>query len=358
MMEYKFAECIDEPRDNMKKILLPAFLCLAAVPAFAGGYLTTTNQNTAFYRMPAHNATIGTEGAYYDPAGIGFMKDGWHLAVDIQSVWQRRHVTSTFEPFAYRVGNDGSPVRKYIGVTNAPVLPHADLAYKKGDWFGSIHLGPIAGGGSVEFDDGLGSFESNYAMLPVIANQMAGSEVITGYSSDIQFTGSQIYWGGQINFGFKPLRNLAVSVGARFVYATASYDGSIENIQLEYGGTWAPASTVLTALLTQAAASNPTLAALLASGSLDVDGLVGDRYVDVHQSGFGVAPIISVHYKPGKWDLSARYEFNTSIRLKNDTKEGKDAGMDMFEDGKEWGADVPALLALGVQYNFTDRLRA
>ena len=142
-------------------------LSLFAIPSFAGGYLTTTNQNTAFYRMPAHNATIGTEGAYYDPAGIAFMKDGWHVSLDIQSVWQRRHVNSTFAPFAYRKGNDGSNQRKYIGVTNVPVLPHMDLAFKKDRWFGSFHFGPIAGGGSAKFSDGLGSFEANYAMLPV-----------------------------------------------------------------------------------------------------------------------------------------------------------------------------------------------
>lgn len=341
----------------MKRLIFSVCFCLAAVPSFAGGYLTTTNQNTAFYRMPAHNATIGTEGAYFDPAGIAFMKDGWHLSVDIQSVYQRRHITSTFDPFAYRKGNDGSNVRKYKGITNVPILPHMDVAYKHDRWFGSFHFGPIAGGGSAEFNDGLGSFEANYAMLPVVINSLAGSNVVTAYSSDIEFTGGQTYFGGQFNFGYLVAPNLSVSIGARLVYATAAYDGSISNIQLEMGGNMVPASTAITNILTAAAQTNPTIAAILASGDLDVASLVGDRKVDVQQRGFGVAPIISIHYKPGDWDLSARYEFNTSIRLKNDTAKDGDAGMNMFKDGKKIAGDVPALLALGVQYNFTDRLR-
>lgn len=342
----------------MKRLIIPVALSLFAIPSFAGGYLTTTNQNTAFYRMPAHNATIGTEGAYYDPAGIAFMKDGWHVSLDIQSVWQRRHVNSTFAPFAYRKGNDGSSQRKYIGVTNVPVLPHMDLAFKKDRWFGSFHFGPIAGGGSAKFSDGLGSFEANYAMLPVLVNRLAGSNVVTAYSSDIEFTGGQTYWGGQFNFGYRVAPKLSVSIGARLVYATAAYDGSISNIQLEMGGNMLPAATALTAMLTEAAKTNPTIAALISSGKLDVNDIVGDRKVDVYQRGFGIAPIISVHYKPGKWDLASRYEFNTSIRLKNHTAENGDAGMSMFKDGKKLAGDVPALLALGIQYNFSDRLRA
>lgn len=340
----------------MNKKLLPVMILgLSALTANAGGYLTTTNQNTAFYRMPAHNATIGTEGAYYDPAGIGFMDDGWHASLDIQTIFQRRHVNSTFAPFAYRKDNEGSDTRRYIGITNVPLLPHGDLAYKKGRWFGSLHLGPIAGGGSVKYGDGLGSFESNYAMLPALVNTLAGSKIVTAYSSDIDFTGGQTYWGGQLNFGFKVAPKLSVSVGARLVYATASYDGNISNIQLEVGGQMLPAGTAITNLLTAAAASNPVIAGIIASGKLDVNSIVGDRRVDVKQSAFGLAPIISVHYKPGKWDLSARYEFNTSIDLENDTKDA--GGMSMFEDGKKWAGDVPALLALGAQYNFSDRLR-
>ena len=60
-----------------KKLILTAALTAATVSAFAGGYVTNTNQNVAFLRNPAQNAVIGVQGAYFNPAGAAFMNNGW-----------------------------------------------------------------------------------------------------------------------------------------------------------------------------------------------------------------------------------------------------------------------------------------
>ena len=41
-----------------KKLILTAALTAATVSAFAGGYVTNTNQNVAFLRNPVQNAEI------------------------------------------------------------------------------------------------------------------------------------------------------------------------------------------------------------------------------------------------------------------------------------------------------------
>ena len=46
-----------------KKLILTAALAAASLSAFAGGYVTNTNQNVAFLRNPAQNAVIGVQGA-------------------------------------------------------------------------------------------------------------------------------------------------------------------------------------------------------------------------------------------------------------------------------------------------------
>lgn len=98
-----------------RMIVLSAAICTAAFTAKAGGYVTNTNQNVAFLRNPAQNAVIGVQGAYFNPAGIGFMDNGWHLAFDVQSALQRRYTTSTYEPLKYGVDNEGRGYKKYTG---------------------------------------------------------------------------------------------------------------------------------------------------------------------------------------------------------------------------------------------------
>ena len=95
-----------------KKLILTAALAAASLSAFAGGYVTNTNQNVAFLRNPAQNAVIGVQGAYFNPAGIAFMNNGWHLALDIQTAVQRRYTTSTYEPLKYGIDNDGKGYKK------------------------------------------------------------------------------------------------------------------------------------------------------------------------------------------------------------------------------------------------------
>jgi long-subunit fatty acid transport protein len=70
----------------------------------------------------------------------------------------------------------------------------------------------------------------------------------------------------------------------------------------------------------------------------------------------GYTPVLSAHYRTGKFDFAARYEFKTRLRLKNDT-ETNSTGISQFDDGKSIAADIPAMLALGVQYSIIPSLR-
>ena len=65
---------------NTKNILFAATLVASTSPALAGGFLTNTNHGASFLRMPAQEGYISIEGAYYNPAGIGFLGNGWHFA--------------------------------------------------------------------------------------------------------------------------------------------------------------------------------------------------------------------------------------------------------------------------------------
>lgn len=85
----------------MKKIvIIAASIFAAGTSAIAGGYFQNTNQSIAFIRKPAQNAAIGVQAAYFNPAGIAFLSNGWHFEAGWQMPTQRRYITSDYAPFA------------------------------------------------------------------------------------------------------------------------------------------------------------------------------------------------------------------------------------------------------------------
>ncbi len=336
----------------MKKIItLAAGLCAATALASAGGYVTNTNQNIAFLRNPSQNAAIGVYGAYFNPAGIGFMNDGWHLAFDVQTAVQQRHTTATYEPLKYGVNNGGRGYKTYKGKSFVPVLPHFDMAYKHDRMFASFHFGVVSGGGKAKYAEGLGSFEAPVAMIPALINNITGTQTVTAYDADIHLTGEQYNFSGQLNLGYRLTEKLSVSAGLRLNYLVNSYAGSLKNIRLEYGGNMLPAATVLgSAISTVSGGMLPTETAIgIASG------LVGDKALDARQTDLAWTPVLSVDYKTGKFNFSARYEFNTRVRLKNDTKENT-TGIAQY-DLDRVAADIPGSLNLGGQYEVKPNFR-
>lgn len=308
----------------------------------AGGYLTNTNQSVSFLRNPARDAMIAIDGAYVNPAGLGFMSTGWHLGFDLQSAYQTRTDEASFMPFALgkvnNVQNESTGYKKYQGKAKAPVIPSFDLARVGERWFASFHFGITGGGGKCNFTDGLPSFESQVAMLPLIADVLSPGAV-TGYTMDTYMRGRQYYFGGQFGVGYKILPQLNVSVGGRVVYAQCNYYGYVRNIGVVVQGQEMPASTFM---------DN--------NGLGEFKSLVADRELNCDQSGWGFTPIVSVDYKVGRVNFAARYEFKTRLRLKNQAGVNT-SGLEEYDDGKKVKADIPAILALGASYEVIDGLR-
>ena len=220
--------------------ILAASLLMAATTAQAGGYLTNTNQSVNFLRNPARDGAIGIDGAYSNPAGVGFMSVGWHLGFDIQSAYQSRTTTSYFGPqnagpFALGtvngVRNNPDGVKRFNGKASAPVMPSLNLARVGEKWFATFHFGVTGGGGKCNFSDGLPSFESQVAMVPVLVGALRPGAV-SGYSFDTHMQGRQYYFGGQFGVGYRINPNLNVNVGGRVIYANCNYYGYVRNINV------------------------------------------------------------------------------------------------------------------------------
>lgn len=393
-------------------------VCLTAAIAsssatFAGGLLTNTNQHVAFNRMMSREASIGIDGVYYNPAGVVFMGEGNHLAINWQMAYQTRTIKNDYKLFTNNVNNPTTP-RDFKGKAFAPVIPSFQYAYNKGRWSFQGNFALTGGGGKCTFDNGLGSFEKivgETAMgaigLAKSIDHVANALLIPGYitpentvdqskfkpmftdnkyfgsKGDYSFNsymhGRQYYFGLSAGAAYKVSDNFSVYAGLRGIYATCNYYGYVEDIKVGN----MPLYKVL----------DPSK-----ENSANIE-------LSCDQSGIGFTPMLAVDYKTGRWNFSAKYEFKTRMRLKNKsvnqlpsignldanleavmpllgipadkvnnilnnpTVVATTAGLKQqfdskinealgeYADGKKIAGDIPSLLTVGVGYSPIDELR-
>lgn len=337
---------------NKKTISIAASLA-AAIPALAGGFNTNTNQTAAFLRMPAQVAVISVDGAYFNPAGVAFMKPGLYLGANWQSAFQTRQDEVTYNPYIYNANDLNNETHLYKGRAVAPFIPSFDIAYVWDKLAVSSHLGITAGGGKLRYRDGLGSFESQFASAAAILNEMglAGTQ----YSLNMNLDGSSYYFSGQISAAYKINEKLSVSLGGRVTYAYNAYDAMVSDINFTTNGQ--PTSAVLAGAAAQYQSVNPTVAAQYMAYSQAITAASQNIVLDVVQTDIAFNPIIGIDFKSGKWNVAARYEFRTVLQLNNDTDQNTSSSLSQYNDGLKMRSDLPAFLSVGAGYEATNRFR-
>ena len=390
--------------------ILASVMLAVSMPAMSGGILTNTNQSIDFLRNPARDAAIGLDGVYSNPAGVVFLPEGFHLGINWQYAHQTRTIDCSNPVFALGRKNGGLTKKTYEGVADAPCIPSIQAAYNKGDWSVQFNFSIPGGGGKCEFADGLGSFES---VVGGIAHQLSGLDAlatalgqpapgVSGYDMDGFMEGRQYYFGFQLGAAYKINSNLSVYGGLRLLYGTATYKAKISNIQVKtaggyvdfgsflqsatamvdggittvtdglaqvnagmaqyeaMGATALPEYAQLAAMKTQLEGSAITLQ----NTSQSLNAL--QKYSQgvnllCNQSSVGVAPIIGVDYKVGRFNFAAKYEFKTQIHMKNESTVNEASeipAVNKFRDGEKIDEDSPAQLAVGAMWNITDAVRA
>ena len=334
-----------------KNLAAVAVFMMTSVSALAGGILTNTNQSIDFLRNPARDAAIGLDGVYSNPAGVVFMPEGFHLGINWQYAHQTRTIESTNPVYTMgRKNNPNSSTKTFEGVANAPIIPSIQIAYNMEHWSLQANLSVPGGGGSCEFENGLGSFESTVGN---IANQLMPFGA-RGYDMDSYMKGRQYYYGVQIGAACKVIDNLSVYGGLRMLYGDATYKAKISNILVKTTSGYIDFGSYLTQIMpaAQAAGVGDKVAAL-EKYSQGVNLLC-------NQSGVGFAPIVGIDYRLGKFNFAAKYEFRTQIRMKNESTVNEASeipAVNKFRDGEKVNEDVPAMATLGVQYAPIDQLR-
>ena len=249
----------------MKRLLLLTAVLMAVAPVvYAGDYLTNTNQSIRFLRNPSRTGAVGIDGVYYNPAGVSFMKEGWHFQFNWQSPHQTRTVYSNYGPlYGANYLNpgiaeaDGSFSRKFTGKVDVLIQPSLFAVYNTGDWSFQFGFGILGGGGECKFKNGIGAFE---ALVGQMGRQKMGA-AFGGYSLNQYVEGKSFYYGVTMAAARKIGDKLSVSLGLRGIIASNHFKGGVDDITFRtVAGTIIPAD---------------------------------NEYILVcRQSGFGVSPII------------------------------------------------------------------
>jgi long-chain fatty acid transport protein len=329
----------------MKKSFISLVVFMMTMSTYAGGILTNTNQSIDFLRNPARDGAIGLDGVYSNPAGVVFLPEGFHLGINWQYAHQTRTITSTNPVFMTgRKNSQTNPTKIFEGVADAPIIPSIQVAYNMEHWSIQANLSIPGGGGSCEFSDGLGSFESTVGNIAAML-QPFGAQ---GYDMDSYMKGRQYYYGVQIGAACKVTPNLSLYGGLRMIYGDATYKAKISNIQVKTADGYIDFGSYLQKITPYAqAAGYGDQVASLQKYSEGVNLLC-------NQSGVGFAPIVGIDYKIGKFNFAAKYEFRTQVRMKNESTVNEASELEIvnkYRDGEKVNEDMPALLTVGVQYS-------
>ncbi len=225
----------------MKKIISVVSVLVVTGSLFAGGLVTNTNQSAQYIRLLSRNASMDIDAVYYNPAGLTKLAPGLHFGINNQTIGQGRSVMNSY-PYLH-----GAPEREYIGTVSAPFFPSIYAAYNTGKLAFSAAFNPVGGGGGATYDEGLAMIEMPISdLVPVLQSRGAQD-----YRLETNFVGSSVFYGIQGNVSYKINDIISISAGARYVMARNTYEGKLENIELNMGGTWLPASTVFTSIASQ-----------------------------------------------------------------------------------------------------------
>jgi long-chain fatty acid transport protein len=395
----------------MRKLLTLIAAIFITGSLLAGGLVTNINQSAAWVRLPSRNASLGIDAVYYNPAGLMSLENGFHLNISNQSVRQNRTIKNYYSGPG---GSYGLNQQTYKGTVNAPIFPAIYAVYKMDKFAFSFGFNPVGGGGGAEFKKGLPSFEMGPSDL---VPSLQASQGADAYRVDAYFKGSSIFFGYQGNVSYKVNDWLSVAVGLRFVTAKNTYEGYLQNIEVELPSGWVRADAIMNGISASATTASQATSGLMSAGvpgtltlaqvqgagyistlqRAQLEGalrsfgypvatpvaqadaifkgaaakysatatLLGDQTADVSQTGSGIAPIISLNFTPSEnLNIAVKYEFATKLELTNKTKQdllvaydAAGAPITMFPNGEKVRNDMPAMLSVGLNYKLSPSLK-
>ena len=300
--------------------------------------MTNTNQSAAFLRSLARGTSLQSDAVYFNPAGVVFMDNGFHIGINDQMAKQTRTTASSLV-----MGNNlpgGFSETEFQGSVFSPLVPSVHFAWKHNRIALMAGMGVNGGGGTIKYDNGLASFERIVSSFPTLLT--ANGLPTTAYSRDLFLEGSSMTLAFNFGAAFRLTDWLSVAAMVRYSSSSNSYKAGLSNMMLN------PAHPLLNPTSQMVSAGQ-----LLTSINMAQYAALVDQQLDVKQKGSTFSPVLALSFHKGKWDASVKYEFEMRTELENETSKDINLGTGgMFPNGAKVKAETPALLAVAVSRHF------
>ena len=286
-----------------------------------------TNHSAEFVRTLNRNASTDADAAFYNPAGLAFMKEnGLYVAFTTQTFYAKK--THSMDYYAISVNNQPAAAtqvsqswfrdclpEKYDAELTAPVLPSFDVIWKKSDWAAYFDVSVMQAATDMTFPQGLAVMDwGNLATKEVGLYGTTGR--LEEYNRNALAIRNEMYIGFTLGGAYRILDWLSAGGGLRYINARG-------NMKIQMGDIRYVMDEVL---------EYPE------ENRWDID-------VDTVGHGFGI--ILGSHFKPGRvvpylknLDASLRAEYYLPMAMKKTTNSflvpatlEASGSLDIFKDG-------------------------
>ena len=315
---------------NLKKFGLTALFAVLGTSAFGASIDHIQNYTAEYNAKMAQQAAISpTTSAYYNPAGIMRLENGTYFTGGVQVAFGK-------ETMKYRTkeGDGGD----YSADLLAPI-PNFALIKKQDDRAFFWTFGGIAGGGDLEYKDGVAGIK----VLEDVVPGMTGGK-ITANDNGSWAEGENMYAQTTIGTAWNINNKLSMSVAGRVVYGWRNLDAKL-NASLDI-----PNSIILNRPNIPGTTSLPLNAEM-----------------EAERTAWGFGGQIGLNYAANDtWNFAMRYDTKIKLEFEADTKEkivvggpfnglGFSSFFPQYKDGAKYRRDLPAILAVGASQKVTDR---
>lgn len=348
---------------------------LGVILAHGSVWALNKNQSIEFLQSENRNASTDADAAFHNPAGLAFLPgDGFHFGAGTQVVIQDR--TLVEDSPSMRFYGPGT----YEGEIRVWSFPTLQAVFRKEDLAVYLHGGPLAGGGSGTYDQGLPQFdnlilgymdqiakgtraavEAGYDQQLAgfgftDANPTGGSNAGFLYERSLSFEGDEKTLGATLGAAYKVHDMVSVSAAYRFSHATSAYRGKASPTKFGIGfqgsAGFAPAGI-------SGASVDSTLNA---NANHVLDSLWRDIEVDVEASGQSHGVVLGLDVMPHPdWNVGLRLEWNSTLELENGTStivapDDLRPYLAAYEKGAKTNITEPMVLAGGVSWKALEGL--
>lgn len=303
---------------NSGRIILGLTMLLCATVILTGGSIDyLTQQSAGYVRILSRNAVVEEADAVnYNPAGTAMLPEGFYIQVNNHTVL-KNYVIEATPP------GGQNPV-EYKSTEPTYFLPSLFAVFKKQNFavFGAFTV--PAGGGMLNYDDGLYTMALLETGLQQSINPYYFARLTDGY-----LEGSSNYLAGTIGFSYQFNRYFSAAVAGRYISAMNRYQGEGDFVVID------------------------------AQSQTEVG--TTHRELDAEKRAAGLGGIIGVDVAVNEQlNIGLRYETVTPLEFETETAVNDWSllpSMESFNDGYKQRKDLPALLGMGVSYQFIPQLK-